>query len=132
MELVILSGPGVQMTPTAHDMPTWAIVGVICAAIMLADAALTALLLLRNGSSLRWRVSVWLPAALACVSLVYTWRAWLVTGTFPPAPREVGVTGSYCALCNTLNGYARVGELLAGATLLILLGGVAYLLGKVD
>ena len=51
---------------------------------------------------------------------------------FPPVPRDAGVTGSYCPLCNTLNGYATFGELLAGATLLTLLGGGAYLLGKVD
>ena len=132
MELVILSGPGILMTPTSHDVHLWMIVGLVCAAILLADEAVTALLLLRNGSSLRWRVSVLLPALLACVSLVYTWQAWHAAVIFPPVPREAGVTGSYCALCNTLNNYATIGEILAAATLLAVLGGVAYLLGKVD
>jgi hypothetical protein len=130
MELVILSGPGVVMTPTANDARTWAVIGLVCAAIVLADAAVTALMLRRNGSP-PWRVSALLPAAIGFASLAFAWRTWRIAHTFPPAPRFVGVTGSDCALCQTLNNYATVGELVIGATLLMALARVVYLLGEV-
>ncbi|HKV83395.1 MAG TPA: hypothetical protein VJN88_02490 [Ktedonobacterales bacterium] len=131
MELVLLSGPGLVMTPTATDARAWAIAGLVCAAILLADAVVATLVRRRSGSS-RWPLSVLLPAALACASLVYAWRTWAVADSFPSVPRSGGVTGSDCVLCRTLNGYATVGELVVGATLLVLLGGAVYLLGEVD
>lgn len=131
MELIILSGPGVEMTPTATDARAWAIAGLVCAAILLADATITALSRRRNRSPW-WSFSVLLPATLACASLVYAWRTWLVAETFPSAPRDVGVTGSACALCDTLNSYGNVGILVAGATLLVVIGSIVYLLGEVD
>ncbi len=132
MRFVLAGGPGLVLAPTAHDVRGWALVGLLCGVLLLADAAATVMLLRRNGSGARGP-AVLLPAALAGASLLYAWRTWLAAAAFPGVPTPGGIAGlDNCALCDAMAAYAWTGVALIGATVFALLGSGVYLLGKLD
>lgn len=128
MALVLASGPGVE-TPTSGQFRVWVVAVLMCAIILLADAAFTGFAMRRRHTHMWRRVPTLLPLTLACACLLVVWRAWLTASAYPNAPQVGGVTGS-CALCQTMESYVWLALFLIGATLFTVLGGVVYLLGE--
>lgn len=130
MLLIIASGPGVVMAPTTSDVRGWAVAALICAALLLIDAVVTAYMLRRGHPPVWRRLPALMPALLGAACLVYSYRVWLAAAQFPAAPKIGGVTGD-CALCRTLDGYSWGVLVIAALTVFMLLGSAVYLAGEV-